>query len=689
MLDARRVLWGAMLLGLWVRAGHAVEAQVTLGGKPATVSASACGFSVAYLPGGPQVAVTNQYIVMSLRKGEEATIILPVEGVADNSSIMATASLIEGRAAEVSLSPEGGPASRAVLAEGHTSVELRGKGAATVRLVTRATRGAASVRWRKIRLGKGADSRAISVKLSSPVLGAGPPPALPLLHPEIENALIEWDWRMQDGIGTPRAPSTYDAATQRIVQSIDGLIRARQADGVDVAREKTWLDAVRWVSKEGGDAETAWRIMHTLRRRLVLRNPLLTDLGPLLFVKQVPGCFSHQLTQYYGRYARPGGGLFVLEKPGQSMACRQLAPGALPEGSVMHPEVSTDGRRILFAYCQAETTPRDPIRGHAGRYYHLYEVAGEGVRRLTDGDFDDFSPKILPNGKIVFVSTRRLGWHRCGSPGCENYTLAMANADGSNPHPISFHETQEWDPAVLNDGRIIYTRWDYVDRHAVYYEQLWTVRADGSAPVAFYGNNTFNPVGTWEARPVPGSRRVMATAAAHHAMTAGSIVLIDVAKGVDGLEPITRLTPDVPFPESEAPVLPRWRATAGNPRYPTPIEAQRWPGHCYRSPYPLSETCFLVAYSYDALICEPKGNPANMFGVYLVDGLGNRELLYRDPNIASLWPIPLRPRPRPFDMAPATEHIEAGDGVFLLQDVYASEPRLARGSVKRLRIVQV
>lgn len=95
---------------------------------------------------------------------------------------------------------------------------------------------------------------------------------------------------------------------------------------------------------------------------------------------------------------------------------------------------------------------------------------------------------------------------------CPTHTLALCNADGSDARTISYHETHEWDPAVLGDGRILYTRWDYVDRHAVHYQQLWSVRADGSDVRVYYGNNTLNPVGVWEARPIPGSNRVMATA---------------------------------------------------------------------------------------------------------------------------------------------------------------------------------
>ncbi|MBN1417921.1 MAG: hypothetical protein JXP34_04050, partial [Planctomycetes bacterium] len=276
-------------------------------------------------------------------------------------------------------------------------------------------------------------------------------------------------------------------------------------------------------------------------------------------------------------------------------------------------------------------------------------------------------------------------------PGCEVYTLAIAEADGSNAHPVSFHETHEWDPAILHDGRIIYTRWDYVDRHAVYYEQLWTVRGDGSAPAAFYGNNTFNPVGIWEPRPVPGSDRVIATAAAHHAMTAGSIILVDGRLGVDGPAPIERLTPDAPFPESEFAVAPsNWYAPAGiSTPPPIPIEARRWPGHSYRSPFPLSETYFLAAYSFDALIGEPSSNPANMWGIYLVDRFGNKELLFRDPNIASLWPMPLRPRDRPPVLAADIDEGAGDEGTFFIQDVHASDPSIPRGSVARIRIVQV
>jgi hypothetical protein len=522
-------------------------------------------------------------------------------------------------------------------------------------------------------------------------------------------ALIEDDWRKQDGIGVQRAAATYSEALTSVFARGDLLVRDLMEKGVVLEElharwenlRREWqqiLDAhpkAEEVSSFSHHSEDLWRRVHRIRREIVFANPL-TQTGPILFVKQNPGIFSHQLTQYYGSCARPGGGLFVLDHPGHSLESRALIPeGALPQGSYQHPEVSFDGQKVLFSFCAAESVPKDR-ESHLERFYHLYEinVDGTGLRRLTSGPYDDFSPKYLPSSEIIFISTRRGGFHRCGRGPCPTYTLAKMNADGSNPRPISFHETHEWDPAVMWNGQIIYTRWDYVDRHAVFYQQLWTARPDGTGAVAYYGNNTFNPVGVWEARPVPHSNQIMATAAAHHAMTAGSIILIDITQGREGLGPITRLTPDALFPESESAVAnlsnkSAWIANLDGKLPVPPLEMQRWPGHCYRSPYPLDNTCFLAAYSFDSLIGEPDPNPAAMFGVYLVDRFGNKELLHRDTGISSLWPVPLGPRPAPQELASVLGEDESEEGTLLMQDVYQSWPALPDVKIERLRVMQV
>ncbi|MBM3472704.1 MAG: hypothetical protein FJX75_05460 [Armatimonadetes bacterium] len=673
------------------------EAQVTLNGQPAPPpSSDVCGFRVLAAAEGPQVAFTEQPpgVWIVLARGESAEIAVPVQGLLGACEASATAHVSGGAGEPVTASLALSDTEAPPVALDNSPAELRISGDSTadlsLRLIARAGRNVL-IHVADLHLRTADRDLTVPLRITTPDIGRGAPPLSPPLRPLMELALIEWDWRLQDGIDTPRAPSTYAEAIQRTLDRGDALLRDLGLQSAAWSALKAEFHAVGAASAPTPSLEYLWRRVHWHKREIALANPL-ADAGPLVFAKQVPPCFSHQLTQYYGRYARPGGGICVLEHPGASMAARDLTAGLLPQGSFMQPEVSCDGQRVLFAFCEADSTPEDTIQGHHGRHYHLYEMDadGSGLRRLTDGPYNDFAPKYIADGRILFISTRRGGWHRCGSPGCENYTLAVAEADGSNPRPLSFHETQEWDPAILNDGRIIYTRWDYVDRYAVLYQQLWTTFPDGSQPAIFYGNNTFNPVGIWEARPVPGSTRVMATAAAHHAMTAGSIVLVDVAAGVDGLPPLTRLTPDAPFPESENDLAPYWRLRAPGIEPYEPIEQQRWPGHCYRSAYPLSERYFLAAYSFERLVGEPQGNRPNMFGLYLVDAFGNKELLYRDLNLSSAWPVPLRPRPVPPQPPSLLDpgRLES-EGLVVLQNLYDSAPSLAGETIKRLRILQV
>ncbi|MBO7687982.1 MAG: hypothetical protein J6V72_16465, partial [Kiritimatiellae bacterium] len=485
---------------------------------------------------------------------------------------------------------------------------------------------------------------------------AGPVKGSPPIARAVADALVEWDWRLQDGIGTPCEPRTF-------------------AEAVMPLRARFRKAGLGTPPKETGD-ETEWRALHVALRAHALKRLAGKK---ILFGKFVPGRMSHQLTQCLGHRARPGGGLFVLDDP-SAMRPREITPPNLPAGSFLNPELSPDATKVLFSYSpvgsgqesapsNAASSPfsytRMPIEME--NVFNVYEapLTGGPARRLTSDGFDDLFPMYLPGGDIVFSSTRRGGYHRCGGGPCPVFTLARMGPNGENPHSISFHETHEWTPALLPDGRLLYTRWDYVDRNAVLYQQLWTARPDGGGVRIYYGNNTWNPCGTWEARPVPGSTKVMAIAGPHHAMSAGSVVLIDTLKGIDDEPPITRLTPEVRFPESEEPLAhaPRklediafdyvpkkyWAGGIPDPnrnQIPT-VQEKRWPGHTFKSPWPLSETTFLASYSYDRLLGEPGSNPPNQYGIYLCDADGGRELIYRDPRISSLWARPVEPRALP------------------------------------------
>ncbi|MEW6355679.1 MAG: discoidin domain-containing protein [Planctomycetota bacterium] len=407
--------------------------------------------------------------------------------------------------------------------------------------------------------------------------------------------------------------------------------------------------------------EARWTV-----REIALCNPLL-DFDKLIFVKRHTGVFPHMCDQYYGCYASPGGGIFVLENTRGNIRVREIIGQEVMPGSYMSPDLSYDGHRIVFAHSRA-TGDRKGGCWTPEVCYHLFtiNVDGSGLRQITDGPHDDFDPRFLPDGDIVFISTRRGGFCRCGGRPVPTYTLHRASPDNAAIRCISWHETNEWNPSVLNDGNLIYTRWDYVDRHTNVAHSLWTARSDGSNPMAFYGNYNFGkkPWGVWQARAIPGSRKVLGIAGAHHGYAEGSVVLIDPADGQDGLEPVTRITPDVPFPEAEG-----------------------WPMSNFTTLWPLSEDFYLVSYS--PRWSSKRRSTGLTPGIYLLDRWGHKELLYRDPAIPSESPTPLQARPKPVTHSCTVDWAGPRTGRFLLHDVYQSTEPMERGRIKKLRVVQV
>jgi Hydrazine synthase alpha subunit middle domain len=450
-----------------------------------------------------------------------------------------------------------------------------------------------------------------------------------------------------------------------------------------------------------------------LRRRVAFSNPLL-DFQELLFVKRHRALLDHMCDQYYGIAARPGGGLYVLEglwgpEPrlrdllassvcaGGRLAGQRLSGGprrpwdvrydgmgnlqgeATQGGAFLSPALSYDGRTVLFAYveCQGGRQHRahtDPNCGHwaEGRCYHLFRIDrdGSGLTQLTDGTWNDFDPCWLPDGRVAFISERRGGYLRCGRV-CPTYTVFDMTADGSDIRCLSFHETNEWDPSVTHDGQIVYTRWDYIDRHGVVAHTPWTMSPDGRDPRAVHGNYAFRsarPDMELSVRAIPGSRRFVATSAPHHGQAFGALVVVDPSvPDDDAMGPVRRLTPDVDFPETQGGV------------------------EAYGEAWPLSEDYYLCVYDPAPRLSD--AGPKGAYGLYLLDSFGNRELIYRDAEIGCHSPIPLRPRPRPPVVPDRSERVAAdqpAEATVGIIDVYRSrQPWPAGTRIKALRVYQV
>jgi hypothetical protein len=445
-----------------------------------------------------------------------------------------------------------------------------------------------------------------------------------------------------------------------------------------------------------------------VRREIAFANPLL-DFDSLLFLKRHRSIFNHCCDQFYGITQKPGGGLFVVQNPfGPTPAIRDLlgnsvvANGRLqgkslsggPKqqwklsfdgmgnlsgdetagGSFLSPDLSFDGRTIAFAYVECEGNRghdhhTDPSRGHwaEGRSYHLFRMNLDGtdLRQLTDGTWNDFDPCFMPSGRIAFISERRGGYLRCGRV-CPTFTVYDLADDGSDIRCLSFHETNEWNPSVNNDGLLLWTRWDYVDRHGCTAHHPWVMTPDGRDPRAVHGNFSLRysrPDMELDVQAVPGSRLLVGVGAPHHGQAFGSLVMIDPNQpDDDAMSPVRRLTPEIGFPETQG-----GTESSG-------------------TPWPLSEDYFLCAY-------EPVTEGRGVYGLYLVDSFGNRELIYRDPDIACHNPIPVKARLRPPvvpEIAQRAAPETATEATVSVANVYESQqPWPAGAKITALRVYQV
>ncbi|MBI3463649.1 MAG: hypothetical protein HY000_11415 [Planctomycetes bacterium] len=239
------------------------------------------------------------------------------------------------------------------------------------------------------------------------------------------------------------------------------------------------------------------------------------------------------------------------------------------------------------------------------------------------------------------------------------------------------------------DARIIWTRWDYVDRHGCTAHMPWITSLDGADPRPVHGNYAPRPTRPdmeLHVRAIPGSPRFVATAAPHHGQAFGSLVIIDPRMpDDDGMAPVKRLTPEVDFPESQR------------------------GAQVYGTAWPLGDDYYLCVY--DGNRQQAPGSQGEKYvrgdyGIYLIDSFGNKELIYRDAEIACLHPIPLRPRQKPSaapvvasidalrsnpatrDIAPLTSRSE--EATVAVINVYDSQyPWPPNTAIKALRVLQL
>ncbi|MBT3198357.1 MAG: hypothetical protein HN350_00415 [Phycisphaerales bacterium] len=374
-----------------------------------------------------------------------------------------------------------------------------------------------------------------------------------------------------------------------------------------------------------------------------------------------------------------------------------------PKGMIRRPCVNFDGKRVVFSMC---LTGQD--------VFHIYEITIDPARLFTDTglckpkqltfapDVYDVDPIYLPDGKIAFCSTRDIKIVPCAGQLVPQ--MFRMDPDGANIHQITRSTVHENEPSLMPDGRILYNRWDYVDRNFGDGHGFWVANPDGTNQAIIWGNNTAHPASPWTARAIPGTGKFICILGTHHGSLGGALAIINPQISVDGRKSIERTWPQdvitrfdnpqklsIPknasaklkgigkmtsiWPDEARALLPQnhnYRLHGWNDNLNT---VKPW----YNCPFPINSTQFLYVVA-----------PQRRIGaeIRLGDVNGNDAKIHAE-KPGCYDPMPLAPHPKPVAMASTRDYAD-NDGHFYIQNVYIGThmKHVTPGSVKHVRVVQ-
>jgi formylglycine-generating enzyme required for sulfatase activity len=416
--------------------------------------------------------------------------------------------------------------------------------------------------------------------------------------------------------------SEYLARAKRYGASLPRIIDALKAGDVSVADEAAEFQA--------------------FQRKALLDNPLL-DFDKLLLTRGSIGLSSN-----WGGSNRLGNELVSL-----SPVSPDGEVTVLHKGTVSSFDLSFDGGKVLFS---------------DGAKIMEVGVDGSGLRTVLKSEARCYNPCRLPSGKIMFVSTACEQAVPCtGGAGVGN--MHVMNDDGTGERRITYDQDHNWDPCMLANGRVVYTRWEYTDIPHYFTRLLMSMNPDGTDQKEYYGSSSYWPNAMYWTRPIPGeSTKVVCIVSGHHGVSRmGELLVLDPAKGRFEADGVVQR-------------IPGWGQKV-EPIIRDNLVGNSWPR--FITPWPLAEPGTNAGAGKYFLVTA-KMTPSSGWGLYIVDVFDNMVPIVMG---GYAMPTPLRPRVKP-PVMPERVNIARRDANVYIFSVYEG-PGLKgypRGSVKALRV---
>ena len=397
----------------------------------------------------------------------------------------------------------------------------------------------------------------------------------------------------------------------------------------------------------------------------------------ILLVKRKPLNISHVYV-YHVEGFRPGGGLYVFSPADDDLKCIFDAG----QGMITTADLSYDGKQVVFAMRRGGHVGSNPVAHieDISRYkdeksnYQIFRINidGTGLKQITRGAHNNLDPCWLPDGGIAFISDRKPAYAYCyvvTSP-----VLYRMESDGSKQKRLSANYLMDFTPSVLNDGRLVYTRWEYVDRAACPIQSLWAINPNGTGLSGFYGNRVISPGTFMDAQPIPGTNQVIATATNHNGSCRGGIVAIDPSKGANSRESVRNLTPEINI----------YAHRLGGGPWGNGMLGARIRG-TYEKPFAIDSNRFLVSKGGTIQLRDFDANAISL--IFPEDGMGY------------YCPMPIRKTKLPPTQSgnimdrsaelPEDGSVTGAWATLFMEDVYNGlEPHVKRGEIKQIAVVQ-
>ena len=440
-------------------------------------------------------------------------------------------------------------------------------------------------------------------------------------------------------------------------------------------------------------------------------DPDALGFDEIIFVKRKPYSSDHYYTDINNGTSPdrflPDNGIYIYNLRTKSE--RAVVTGAdLPGGNgfIGKMSLSFDAKKVLF-----------DSRRDAGSGFRIWEVNtdGTGLRQVllppedeaekvarwrSSWHTDDIHPNYLPDGKMIFSSTRSECTVLCGGSGhLVAPSLHRMDADGSNVEQLTRSPVSEFCPLALDDGRVMYHRWEYIDKGARVAKTIWTMNPDGTGPREIYGVADDTTTVYMYPQPIPGGdRRLVCVGTCHYPQGGclGPIMLVDYKKGVrvrgpdpdqpdyvqgDSRYSVTNITPHV-FIKRRA--EPGWYFLTKDGKYVLDREGRQ--GHLYTHPFPVSDREFLVSFKVNP--SDHYKEVPNAYALYLLDVEGKHRLVHRDDKLSCWHPVPLVARrvPPRLESSRHPAYAAGNQALCVLTDIYQGMEGVKRGEVKWLRI---